>query len=436
MSANTHSLQGKHILFACVPGDGHFNPLTGLAKHLQSLGCDVRWYASYVYEQKLNKLGIHHYKFTKAKDVPSDKIDEVFPERKHITNQVKKLNFDMINYFILRSTEYIADMQDIHAEWKIDAVVADCVFSAIPFIKQALGVPIVSIGVMPLIQNSKDLAPAGLGMEPMAGIGGRIKHELLKKLADNVLFKKPNAIFFSLLKERGIPPNAPNAFDSLVNSATLFLQSGTPGFEYKRSDLGKNIRYIGALLPYSSRQDTTKWYDSRLKEYKTVVLVTQGTVEKDTTKLLVPAIEAMKDTDKLLVVTTGGSDTATLRQKYPHKNVIIEDFIAFDHVMPYAHVFISNGGYGGVLQGIQHGLPMAVAGVHEGKNEINARVNYLKYGINVGTEKPTPVQLTRAINKIATDSIYKNNVMALKKEFATYDTNQLFAKYLHEALPQ
>jgi UDP:flavonoid glycosyltransferase YjiC (YdhE family) len=222
-------------------------------------------------------------------------------------------------------------------------VVADCVFSAIPFIKNSLGVPVISIGVMPLIQSSKDLAPAGLGMEPVPGVIGRVKHELLKKLADKVLFKKPNAIFFSLMKEKQIPSKGSNAFDVLVEKADIFLQSGTPGFEYHRSDLGSNIRYIGPLLPYSSRSGGEKWYDARLEEYKTVILVTQGTVEKDGSKLLQPAIEAFKNTDKLLIVTTGGSQTEELRSKYPHKNIIIEDFIAFGDVMPHAHIFISNG---------------------------------------------------------------------------------------------
>lgn len=434
MPSDTHPLKGKNILFACVPGDGHFNPLTGLAKHLQSLGCDVRWYASYIFEQKLQKLGIPQYKFKKALDVPSDKIDEVFPERKHIQNQIKKLNFDMINYFILRSTEYMEDIKEIHGAWKIDAIVADCLFPAIPFVKHYIDVPVISIGVVPLIQTSKDLAPSGLGLEPAPGIFGRIKHEILKKLANNVLLKKPNDLFFSLMKERNISTSSANAFDALVDSATIFLQSGTPGFEYKRSDLGAHIRYIGALLPYTSTNDNGKWYDERLKTYKTVVLVTQGTVEKDTSKLLVPTIEAMKNTDKLLIVTTGGSDTEMLRKKYPNSNVIIEDFIAFNDVMPHVDIFISNGGYGGVMQGIQHGLPMVVAGVHEGKNEINARINYLKYGINVGTEKPTATQLTQAINKISTDSTYLNNIKRLKEEFAQYNPNALFADYLVQVL--
>jgi UDP:flavonoid glycosyltransferase YjiC (YdhE family) len=32
------------FLFATLPADGHFKPLTGLAVHLRDLGHDVRWY--------------------------------------------------------------------------------------------------------------------------------------------------------------------------------------------------------------------------------------------------------------------------------------------------------------------------------------------------------------------------------------------------------
>ncbi len=31
------------ILFATMPFDGHFNPLTGIAVHLKESGHDVRW---------------------------------------------------------------------------------------------------------------------------------------------------------------------------------------------------------------------------------------------------------------------------------------------------------------------------------------------------------------------------------------------------------
>ncbi len=69
-----------------------------------------------------------------------------------------------------------------------------------------------------------------------------------------------------------------------------------------------------------------------------MVLVTQGTVERDVEKILVPALEAFKDTDTLVIATTGGSNTKMLQSRFPYKNIIIEDFIPFADVMPYADV--------------------------------------------------------------------------------------------------
>lgn len=39
-------LQGKKILFATVPAEGHINPLTDLARFLKISGCDVRLHTS------------------------------------------------------------------------------------------------------------------------------------------------------------------------------------------------------------------------------------------------------------------------------------------------------------------------------------------------------------------------------------------------------
>jgi UDP:flavonoid glycosyltransferase YjiC (YdhE family) len=102
--------------------------------------------------------------------------------------------------------------------------------------------------------------------------------------------------------------------------------------------------------------------------------------------------------------------------------------------MPYAQVFVTNGGYGGVLQSVQYGLPMVTAGVHEGKNEICSRVGYFKYGINLKREKPTAVQIKNAVGKILADKVYSTNTARLSKEFDAYPVNDLFAGYVQEAI--
>lgn len=426
---------GKKILFANVPADGHFNPLTGLAIHLKNIGYDVRWYSADVYEEKVNKLGIPYYPFKKAfKGKSLAEVDKMFPDRDKHKSQISKLNFDLINVFILRATEYYDDIREIHKTFPFDLMIADICFAAIPFVKEKMGIPAIGIGIAPLMESSRDLGPAGLGLVPATGFFGRRKQDVMRFMADNFIFRKSNKVMQKVFRAHDIDPGNCNIFDSLTRKATLMLQSGTPAFEFKRSDLGKNIRFLGPLLPYVANRKSEPWHHDKLLRYKKVILVTQGTVEKDPEKIIVPTLEAFKNSDRLVVVTTGGSRTAELQQRFKAPNVIIEDFIPFDDVMPYCDVYVTNGGYGGVLMGIKHQLPMVVAGIHEGKLEINARVGYFKLGINLQTEKPTADQIKQQVEAVFANPSFKENVVQLGKEFKQYDPNVLCAGYVAEVL--
>ena len=424
---------GKKILFANVPADGHFNPLTGLAVHLKSIGCDVRWYGGKPYAEKVQSMGIPYYPFKRGKELNPDTFDQDFPGRDKIKSVTGKLNFDIINVFILRGPEYLEDIQEIHESFAFDLMIADSLFSAIPLVKEVMHKPVIAVGVVPLPETSKDLAPYGLAMTPANSFFGRRKQDFLRFIADKILFKKANKVIREVMSGYGIETNG-NLFNVLVKKATMVLQIGSPGFEYKRSDLGSNIRFVGALLPYSKKRQEAPWWDKRLEQYKKVLLVTQGTVERDANKLLVPTLEAFKNSNYLVIVTTGGSGTAELREKFPQQNFIIEDFIPFNDVMPYCNVYITNGGYGGVMLSIEHGLPMLVAGVHEGKNEINARVGYFKLGVNLKTETPTPAQIKTGVETIINDREYKKSVMRLKEELSGYNPLHLGERYVNEVL--
>jgi MGT family glycosyltransferase len=429
-NANLEALAGKRILFATMPADGHVNPLTGLAKYLQTCGVDVRWYTGASYAPKLEKLGIPLFPFQRAVEVTGENLDQLFPRRQKLNSQIKKLLHDMIHVFIRQAPRFIEDMKDIYRTFPFDMVVAECTFSAIPIIKKTFNVPVTGIGIVPLIETSRDLAPTGLGLTPSYSTLGRMKQWALRILTDKLFFRAANHACHEILDSYGVEHNRSNVFDINVKASDLYLQSGTPGFEYRRSDMGSNIRFIGSLLPYSAGQQSSRCTDIRLSQFEKVITVTQGTVEKDVEKLLVPTLEAFKNTDTLVVCTTGGSKTRELKERFPYSNIIIEDFIPFDSIMPYTKVYITNGGYGGVMLGIENKLPMVVAGVHEGKNEICARVGYFKLGINLKTERPTAARIKKAVEKVLRCHAYRKNVQRLSKEFRQYHPGELGASYI------
>ena len=426
-------MQPLKILFACIPVDGHFNPLTGIATYLKAQGHDVRWYTQDYYAEKISRMGIHYYPFKRVVQYNQSNMDIVFAERLRYKNQITRTNFDLEHAFLRRIPECFEDIKEINETFHFDVMIADCMFMAIPLVRQVLKKPVLSIGVLPLTATSKDLAPAGLGMTPSANWFGRRKQDFLRFLTDKVLFGKIHKIFREVIGSYGLEVTGKgNSLDYLIRNSNYLLQSGTPGFEYKRSDLGENIRFIGPLLPLAKGRAPVSDLREKAKHYTRVILATQGTVEKDPEKLLVPVIEAYKGSRNLVIVTTGGSKTRELRERYPYTNVIIEDYIPFEHVLPFTSVFITNGGYGGVMLGVKHGVPMVVGGVHEGKNEITARVGYFKLGINLQTETPVAREITTAVEKVISDPAYKYNVMKLAAEFSKYDAEKLVASYVYE----
>jgi len=422
--------RGKKILFAAVPADGHFNPLIRLARHMQELGYDVRWYAASKYEKKLRQLQIPLFRFRKSIDTTISEAELEFPERKKIKGALNKLKFDLKEFFIKRGPVYYEDIREIHRTFPFDLLVADIAFTGSIFVKALMKIPIISISVFPLIETSRDLAPSGLGMEPATGILGKLKQSFLRFAVKNILLRGPNKLAHRFMEERGVDHHNTFLFDMIIRNSDYVLQSGSPRFEYKRSDLSRQIHFIGPLLDNHPSNFREPWFDNRLLNYEIIVLVTQGTVEKDVNKIIVPTLEALRNTGVLIVCTTGGWQTEELRNRYNEPNIIIEDFINFNDVMPYADVYVTNGGYGGVMLAIDHNLPMVVAGIHEGKNEICTRIGYFNYGINLKTETPIPRQIQNAVFETIRNPLYKQNVEELNREFATYNPNELFEKYV------
>jgi len=421
----------KKILIANVPADGHFNPLTGIAVHLKSLGHDVRWYTQEIYKQKIEKLGIQHYPFVKHPQLNAENFQNAFAERELAKSQIAKFKFDLEHLFIRRSPEVLEDLEAIHKEFPFELLIADILFLALPLVKARLKIPVIAAGIVPVTESSKDLPPSGMGLTPDKKPFSGIKNSLIRFMANQLIFKNLEKIYRQLLSEYGVDAPAGNLFDIINRSVDMIWQSGSPGFEFERSDWNPRLKFIGPLLPHSAQQRTL-YSIIKTKQYDKVVLVTQGTAEKDHEKILVPTLEAFKNSNTLVIVTTGKNGTAELRARYPQENFIIEDLIPFNDVMPLCNVYITNGGYGGVLLGIQNKLPMVVAGVHEGKNEICARVGFFKLGINLKTEKPDPAAIRKAVETITTDKSYKQNVINLAKEFGQYNTFALVEKYLDE----
>jgi UDP:flavonoid glycosyltransferase YjiC (YdhE family) len=234
------------------------------------------------------------------------------------------------------------------------------------------------------------------------------------------------ALYNQILAGYGVAPVDGSLFDVTYRSPDVVFQSGVPGFAYPRREHNPRMQFVGALLPHKAAISTTFPQAAKLAAYKQVMLISQGTVDnKDQNKLIIPALEALKETNALLIVTTGYYQTAALRAAYPQDNIVIEDFVDFDAILDHTDLFICNGGYGSVLLSLSKGVPLLTAGIREGKNDINAHVDYFKVGIDLRTEEPKAADIRRAAERLLNEPQWKQNASRLRDEFSAYEPYEL-----------
>ncbi|WP_299439910.1 nucleotide disphospho-sugar-binding domain-containing protein [uncultured Aquimarina sp.] len=421
------------ILFACIPADGHFNPMTQLAMHLKEKGHDVRWYTGKTYKDKLKQMGIPYMSFEKAKEIKISELNQAYPERKKLKG-ISHIKFDIINLFINRMKDYYEDVKKLHQYFPFDILVFDNTFPG-TIVKDKLNIPVVGIGVVPLALSAADIPQYGLGHQPATNFLGKRKQNFIKLMAEKLIFRETKEAYNQLLESLNLPSENHNIFDIAPLNSSVFLQNGIPEMDYPRHFTPKSIKYVGALDTWSnSKKKEHKDWKNILNLSKKIILVSQGTVEKNNRKLIIPTLEAFKDSDYIILVTTGYNDTENLRKLYPQKNIHIEDFISYNSVMPLTDIFITNGGYGSCMISLKHGVPMITAGINEGKNEICARIDYCSLGIDLKTERPRAISLQNAVNEILNSEIFYNKVKKVQKELNSYDTLNICEKYIMNLL--
>jgi UDP:flavonoid glycosyltransferase YjiC (YdhE family) len=228
--------------------------------------------------------------------------------------------------------------------------------------------------------------------------------------------------FNELLASEGLPSYERSVFDLPCDAATLFFQTGVAGMDFPRSDWPANYRFVGPLLPPPSSHPAELPFADRLAKFKSVVVVSQGTVDnRDPGKLLIPALEALAGGEHLVVACTGRRGTETIRTRFGHDNVVVEDWVDFDVLLPHADLFICNGGYGSIMRALMSEVPILSAGKLEAKNDINARLAYRGFGVDLGTERPKPAQIATGVERVLGDPRFKRNVARVSAELRACD---------------
>ena len=431
----TREVTVARVLFGSTPASGHVRPGLPIARELTARGHDVVWYAGSRFKASIERTGARHVPFVDGRDFDETDLDGSFPGRATVRSGLPQLRFDMRALFIDTVRGHLADLRALAEEEPFAVVVTESAFLAGGLLAEERRLPWAVYGVTPLTARSADCAPMGLGLPPRSGPLGRLRNGALNVLVEKVIFAREQRRVQEIRTELGFPRSDRFFLDFTVAEAPVYLQGTIPEFEYPRRDLPGNVHFIGALLPDPpGGSELPAWWEE-LSGDRPVVLVTQGTVEVDPALLIRPTIAALAEEDVLLVGTTGGPAPEQVAPPPRPDNLRLETFIPFADLLPHVDVVVTSGGYGGTQQALVHGVPVVVAGVTEGKNEVAARVAWSGAGINLRTETPTPDQIREAVRALLDVPTYRDRARDLQSRYAQHDAAGAAADLVEGLLP-
>lgn len=241
------------ILIAALSPAGHFGPLLNVAKGLVDRGDRVTVLTSADHASKIRAVGAFAEPIPAEADLDLTRPDLDLSGRAD-TSGIKRINYDIVRLFLDPMPHQTRALAALMTRTGFDAVIADAGFFGItPFLlgDPAARPPVLTYSTTPLMISSRDTAPAGLGMAPSASWAGRLRNRALTALSHRLLLRQSHETANALLDRLNSRPLPMFVLDSGV-LADRYIAPTVPEFDYPRSDLPANVRYVGAVHPSPS----------------------------------------------------------------------------------------------------------------------------------------------------------------------------------------
>lgn len=288
-----------------------------------------------------------------------------------------------------------------------DVVLTDSLGYAAALVSEQLGLPWVTFGDGPLHFPDSLTPPFGAGLPYRTPRPWVWRNTVVQAASRRGVMRSAQRRYSALRAALGLPASEVPVLEACL-SPLLHLHCGAPELEYPRSSLPGHVHFVGALRPpVPAGWEPPSWWPLVVGAHEgEVVLVTQGTLRGDPDEVLRPMLRAVRAAGRPAVVTSGAADPADLGGPGLVDGgaggrgvAAVESFVPYERVLPHAGVFVTNGGWTGVLLALAHGVPVLQVGRTEEKADIGRRVEWAGAGVHVGATRPDARLLLRGLER-------------------------------------
>ena len=370
------------IVYFCIPAHGHTNPTLGVVRELIARGHQV-WYYSYnMLREKIEATG--------ATFISCDGYDmEQKLSPKDTARIGKDLAFStkiLVDTTLAMDDKVCADMQRLQP----DCIVADSMAAWGKVVALKLGIPFVcSTTTFAFNQHSAKIMKQG-------GV---------TDLLNMILAIPKTAKEVKRLQRKGYQVKSVlDLIGSDEKAHTIVYTS--PEFQPASDTFSDKFAFVGpSVRPAEGVFEKTR---------DTLVYISMGTVNNDLMPLYKNCISALADAPYQVVLSVGNLVSPEAFGALP------EHISVFSHVdqiavLQQADVFVSHCGMNSVSESLYFGVPLVMLPQTAEQGGVAQRV--LQLGAGVKLSKTDVPSILDGINRVLTDSAYKNNAAAIGEGF-------------------
>ncbi len=369
------------IVFFCIPAHGHTNPTLGVVQELVSRGHEV-WYYSYnIMREKIKSAG--------ATFISCDDYDmEQKLNAKDATRVGKDLAFStkiLVDTTLALDDKVCKEM----AELKPDCIVADSMALWGKAVALKLGIPFVSsTTTFAFNQHSAKVMKQGIG-------------DLFKMMISIPKTTKQ----VKRLKDMEYPVK--NILDIIASDDNIHtIVYTSPEFQPCSDTFSEKYVFVGPSI----RSATEKIEKNRDK----LIYISMGTVNNDMMPFYKTCISALANTDYQVIMSVGNLVSIEDFGDLP-ENISVYSHVDQIAVLEKADVFVSHCGMNSVSESLYFEVPLVMLPQTSEQKGVAERV--LQLGAGIKLDKLDGASVLSAINKIFSDSTYKQNAEKISDGF-------------------
>src|SRR6266403_561799 len=413
------------IGFIGLPSPGHLNPMSALARQLQSRNHDVVMFSPPVGESIARAAGLPFVPFAE-KEFSPDKLGEIVGTISRLKGE-EGLQFTVNAVAALNEVKW-RTLPDLLSSTGIDALVVDNYDFYGEIIPMRIGMPYA------IVSNALHFDYSGYTPLCLYDWAHENTPEAIKRNRQGVskftqMLIGSNAVLIAQAEKAGIKANW--ADPSSLFSDRPWITQCPREFDFESSHWPKQFHYAGPFHDGKGRPDFPFPWDKLTGE--PIVYASMGTVQVGNPDLFSTIAAAVsKHRGLQLVLAIGNILRPEQIGSVPNNAIVVNNAPQLE-LLKKASVCITHAGFNTVLEALTQGVPQVAIPVTHEQPGVAARIAAHQTGVVASLEELTVSHLATLIDEVLNNSIYRDNARKFQQTIAKTNGLSRAADLLEEA---